>query len=175
MTDQASSPRVFLYLSRLLLVTSGNNLFFSRVSIGSHFDNTSYNMHLLFLHKYPNESVSDGSTEKHEDFLFICFTKKLIYPKWQQVKQLSLADSHGPCLPAHPIHFSFPLPLSLLLPLPLFLFLPFLPLFKTESQCVAQGDLELNNPPTSAPILRLEVFPTTPRKQKSISKADFIK
>lgn len=62
------------------------------------------------------------------------------------VGQVALADSHGPCLPAHLHPFlslSFPLPLSLLLPLPLFLFLSFLPFFKTESQCVAQGDLEL--------------------------------
>lgn len=118
--------------------------FLSPVSIGSHFDNTSYNMHLLFLHKYPNKSVSDGSAEKHEDFLFV-LPKKL---SRMAVGQVALADSHGPCLPAHPTHFSLslPLPLSFLLPLPLFLFLsflPFLPFFKTESQCVAQGDLEL--------------------------------
>lgn len=145
MTVQASSPRVFLYLSRLLPVTSGNNLFFPPVSIGSHFDNTSYNMHLLFLHKYTNKSVSGGSAEKHENFvcLFV-LPKKLIYPEWQQVKQLQQTAMAPVSLPTS-THFSlsFPLPLSLLLPLPLFLFLSFLPFFKTESQCVAQGDLEL--------------------------------
>lgn len=101
MTIQASSPRVLLYLFRLLPVTNRNNLFFPPVSIGSHFDNTSYNMHLLFLHKYPNKSVSDGSAENHEDFLFICFTEKNNLSR-MAVGQVALADSHGPCLPAHP-------------------------------------------------------------------------
>lgn len=58
-------------------------------------------MHLLFLHKYPNKSVSDGSAEKHEDFLFICFTEKNNLSR-MAVGQVALADSHGPCLPAHP-------------------------------------------------------------------------
>lgn len=143
MTVQASAPRVFLYLSRLLPVTSGNNLFFPPVSIGSHFDNTSYNLYLLFLHKYPNKSVSGGSAEKHEDFVcLLVLPKKLIYPEWQQVKQLQQTAMAPVSLPT-PTHFSLFSPLSLLLPLPLFLFLSFLPFFKTESQCVAQGDLEL--------------------------------
>lgn len=66
------SLRVFLDLSRLLPLTNGNNLFFPSTSIGSHFDNTSYNMHLLFLQKYSSKSVSDGSAKKHERILFVC-------------------------------------------------------------------------------------------------------
>lgn len=77
-------------------------------------------------------------------FLFICFTEKINLSR-MAVGQVALADSHGPspCPPHSFLSFPLPSPPSVPPSPSLFFFLSFLPFFKTESQCVAQGDLEL--------------------------------
>ncbi|KAM7324624.1 hypothetical protein ACRRTK_016929 [Alexandromys fortis] len=85
--------------------------------------------------------------------IFYLFYRKKNNLSRMAVGQVALADSHGPCLPAHPYP---PISLSLFPSLcpsfSLSLFLSFLPFFNTESQCVAQGDLELKSSYLSSDI-----------------------
>lgn len=100
-------------------------------------------MRLLFLQKYSSKSVSDGSAEKHERVLFVCFIENCNLSR-MAVGQVALTDGHSLYLPAHahPFLFSF--------------FFSFFFLnekqtkTKAESPCVAQAGLELSSPSPSA-------------------------
>lgn len=111
---------VFLYMSRLLPFTMGTNFPFPASVLEATLTTHHNDMHLLFLQAQSSELVSYGSAEKHERVQFVLL-KTLIYPEWQQVKYLQQMVIASVSLPT-----------------------------PTESHCVAQAGLELNNPSTSA-------------------------